>query len=165
MGERLGALSGWLKKMVLWKTSRKAALMRSVRERSSTILLLLVLDSSSLSAISFSRSVFGIRPKRTAVQGASGQRGRVRQNGAQNVRTVQIGSLSLGLSVCLSVREKGEWSEGERKRKKEEESERVGGGRKREREKERERDRDRDRDRDRETDRQTDRQTERQSKL
>ena len=72
-------------------------------------------------------------------------------------------SLSLCLSVCLSVREKGEWSEGERKRKKEEESERVGGGREREWEgveRETERKRERETETGTETERQTDRETE-----
>ena len=54
------------KKMVSPKVSLKAALMRSVRDLSSTILRLLVHVSSSLSANSFSRSTFGIRPNLTA---------------------------------------------------------------------------------------------------
>ena len=53
-------------KMVLANVSLNAALIRSVRERSSTTRRVPVQVSSSLSAISFSRSTFGIRPKRTA---------------------------------------------------------------------------------------------------
>lgn len=55
-----------LKSTVFPKVSLKAALIRSVSDRSSTILRELVLVNSSLSANSFSRSTLGMRPNLTA---------------------------------------------------------------------------------------------------